>query len=232
MSSTGSNHTVVSDLVDWFLGRAGDRRQYKRRAGAYHVWWQPPGQGAMPKPGIGLEISPSGLMFILPEQIDGDEFNLVLGIGDAKMPVRVRKARSDQVMHHGKPWNRYMGSFIGIAADHWDRIVRYVNHEPEVKDRRMMQNQEMARQPDDAYRLLPLAIQQKIIKALVDRRRLEPTPPGQTPLLKLFYGGLVKRPGKPPAHRINVHSRVQVNDEMTAYDTRFLVDDEGSVTVE
>lgn len=228
MSSNGS---LFGDLIEWFLGRAGDRRQYKRRSGAFHLWVQPaPGQSGDARPGIGLEVSPNGLMFIVPEKIPTNEFNLVLRLQDHKIPVRVRAARSDQVTHHGKTWNRYMGEFVGIAADNWDRIVRYVNNQEEPVDRRKMQNQEMANQTDDAYRLLPLAIQQKIVEMLVRNHRLDEPQPGKTPLLKLFYGGLVKRAGKPPAHRINVHSRVTINDELTAYDTRFLVDEDGQVS--
>lgn len=219
---------MFSDVIEWFLGRGGDRRQYKRRAGAFHLWLQAPG-GAEPQAGIGLEISPNGLMFIFPEKIASSDYNLILRLHDAKIPVRARTVRNDVVDHHGKPWNRYMCEFTGIAADNWDRIVRYVNNEPEPPDRRKMQNQEMAKQEDDAYRLLPMAIQQKIIRKLVDKHRLEPPHPGQQPLMKIFYGGLVQRPGQKPAHRVNVHSRIQIKDEVMAYDTRFLVTDEGEV---
>jgi len=47
-----------------------------------------------------------------------------------------------------------------------------------------------------------------------------PPKDGQTPLLKLFYGGRVNRPGAKPAHRFNVHSRIQTKDgDLTAFDT-------------
>ncbi len=50
-------NSMFGDVVDWFLGRAGDRRQYKRRAGAFHVWWQPdPTDTKAVKQGIGIEI--------------------------------------------------------------------------------------------------------------------------------------------------------------------------------
>ncbi len=223
-----ANPSVLGDLVDWFLGRAGDRRQYKRRAGAFHVWYQPSPETT--RNAIGVEVSPNGLVFITPEKIATPEYNLTLGLEERKIPVRVRTVRSDVVQHNNAPWNRFMCEFVGIAADDWDRIVRYVNNESDPKDRRKMQNQEMQRQPDDAYRLLPMAIQERIVKMLVEKRRLAPPTPGQPPLLKLFYGGLVKRSGKPPAHRVNVHSRISINDEMIAYDTRFLVDETGTVT--
>lgn len=226
MSSNGS---VLGEVVEWFLGR-GDRRQYKRRPGPYHLWWLPPGEksGQNARPGLGLDISPNGLMFVIPEEIAGAEYNLVLRLQDSKIPVRVRNVRKDRVTHNGKTWNRHMGEFVGIAADNWDRIVRYVNNETEVTDKR---TQEAGPQTDDAYRLLPMAIQEKIVALLVEKHRLEPPVPGKPPLLKLFYGGLVKRAGQAPAHRVNVHSRVAINDELTAYDSRFLVDDTGAVTL-
>ena len=228
MSFTGS---MFGDIIEWFLGRAGDRRQYKRRAGAFHVWYQPdPSDSKNLKQGVGLEISPNGLMFIMPEGLPSNEFNLVVRLREQNIPLRVRTVRNDQVQHQGKSWFRYMGEFQGVSADHWDAIVRYVNDEPEV-DRRKMQNSEPSERMDDAYRLLPLALQQKIVDMLVSSGKLDQPKPGQTPLLKLFYGGLVKRSGQKPSHRFNVHSRVKKMDEMVAYDTRFLIGEDGNITL-
>lgn len=225
-----SGGSILGDIIEWFLGRSGDRRQYKRRAGAFHLWWQA-GTAEKPdmRPGIGVDISPNGLMFLLPDKIASKDYNLVLRIADHKMPVRVRHVRNDQVTHHGRTWNRYMGEFTGIAADNWDRICRYVNEEDEPQDRRKMQNQEMAKQPDDAYRLLPKAVQDKMVEMLAQKNRIDRPQQGQTPLLKLFYGGLVKQAGKAPAHRVSVHSRKAIDGELIAFDTRFLVDDDGTV---
>lgn len=228
MSFTGS---MFGDIIEWFLGRAGDRRQYKRRSGAFHVWYQPnPNDNTQLKQGVGLEISPNGLMFIMPDPIGAAEFSLVVRLRETNIPLRVKHIRGDQVQHQGKMWHRYMGEFLGVAADNWDAIVRYVNDEPEI-DRRKMQNQEPNEKTDDAYRLLPMALQQKIMDLLVSQGKLDPPKAGTTPLLKLFYGGLVKRPGQKPAHRFNVHSRVKKGDEMMAYDTRFLVAEDGTITV-
>jgi PilZ domain len=217
---------MFTDVIEWFLGRGSDRRQYKRRAGAFHMWYKPP--TGEPRPGIGLELSPNGLMFMMPEKLPSTEFNLILRLNDVQMPVRVRTARTDTVQHHGKPWVRYMCEFVGIAADNWDRLVRYVNNEEETPDRRKMQNQEMAKQ-DDAYRLLPMVVQERIVAKLVQHNMLELPPPGQSPLLKIFYGGLVSKPGELAVHRVNVHSRIQLKDELMAYDTRFLVTENGDV---
>jgi hypothetical protein len=223
---------MFGDVVEWFLGRAGDRRQYKRRAASFHLWYQPnPERTENLAPGIGTEISPNGLMFIIPEPIPGEEYQLIVRLNEARFAVRVKTVRRDTVEHRGKTWQRYMGEFTGISADNWDRLVRYVNDEPEVDDRRKMQNQEMNKQSDDAYRLLPLTVQKKIVDMLIARGKLEAPHEGQSPLLKLFYGGLVKRPGEKAAHRFHVHSRIHRNGETMAYDTRFLVTEEGEVIV-
>lgn len=224
--------SVFNDIVEWFLGRAGDRRQYKRRAGAFHLWWQPdPNDPKNRKQGIGLEISPSGIQFIVPDQIAGPEYSLVLRIREYNIPVRVKAIRNDQVQHQGKMWNRYMGEFLGIAADHWDVIVRYVNDQPEPVDRRQIDSQEMSERVDDAYRLLPMALQQKIVEMLIAQEKLAQPEAGAMPLLKLFYSGLVKRPGHKPSHRFSVHSRIEKNGEWVAYDTRFLISEDGEITL-
>ena len=223
---------MFNDMIEWFLGRVGDRRQYKRRTGAFHLWYQPdPKDTKNVKPGIGSEISPNGLMFIIPDAINTPEYSLIVRIRDQNIPIRLKAIRHDQVQHQGKTWNRYMGEFVGIAADHWDTIVRHVTDAPEPVDRRKMQNQEMGEKIDDAYRLLPLALQQKIVSMLVGQDKLEEPKRGQTPLLKLFYGGIVQRSGQKPAHRFNVHSRIRRNEETVAYDTRLLITDDGEITL-
>jgi len=224
-------NTVLGDVIEWFLNRVGDRRQYKRRSGAFHLWWQPdPADPKKNVAGVGVEISPNGLVFIIPVSIAAPEFNVIAAVRDRKIPIRVKAVRADTVEHQGKRWNRYMVAFQGISADDWDVLVRHVNDTPEPTDRRKMQHQEME-QVDDAYRLLPMAIQTKIVQALVKSGKLEEPKGHNTPLLKLFYGGLAKQAGKAPAHRFNVHSRIVKDGEVFAYDTRFLVSDTGEVSV-
>ncbi len=228
MSFGGS---MFGDMIEWFLGRAGDRRQYKRRAGAFHLWYLPnPKDESTHVKGVGIEVSPNGLAFLCDSSISAHEYTLVAFLRDAKIPLRVRAVRNDVVSQQGKTWNRYMVTFLGVAADHWDTIVRYVNDEPEP-DRRKMQNQEINDKIDDAYRMLPLVLQEKIVAMLIAQNKLDEPKGGQTPLLKLFYGGLMKRPGQKPAHRFNVHSRIKKGDEMIAYDTRFLVGEDGEITL-
>ena len=227
---TPNSSSVFGDVIEWFLNRVGDRRQYQRKAGAFHLWWiyELPDKT---KPGIGLEVSANGLVFIFPEPILAPEYTLLCRIRDRKIQLRVKTIRNDKVDHKGAKWHRYMCEFKGVAADDWDLIVRYVNDTPEAPERRKMGNQEMGDHVDDAYRLLPMSIQQKIIDILVEQKKLELPKPGTSPLLKLFYGGVSKKGDGAVLHRFNVHSRIKVNEETMAYDTRFLVDEAGEVQI-
>lgn len=227
---TANANSPFGDVIEWFLSRIGDRRQYKRRPGAFHVWWQYEAPDKF-KPGIGMEISASGLVFIMEEPIPNPEYTLVVRIRETRIPIRVQTVRTDRVDHNGKKWHRYMVNFTGISADHWDLIVRHINDTAEPPDRRKMQNQQMHENIDDAYRLLPMAIQGKIVEKLVEQKKLEAPKPGVQPLLKLFYGGVSKKPDGSMLHRFNVHSRIKVNDDVMAYDTRFLIDEAGNITV-
>jgi len=219
--------SILGDVVDWFLSRAGDRRQYKRRSGPFRVWYKADVNAA--NDAIGVEISPKGLAFISRDGEPDLEFTVSVLIRDHRFMVRLKRVRSDQVAYKGETWNRYFCEFSGIAADNWDLIVRYVNDVAEPVDRRKLQNQEMHEKVDDAYRLLPTSVQNKIVDLLVAQKKLERPKHGEAPLLKLFYGGLHKVNGKPPKHRVNVHSRMVVDGEALAYDTRFLSGDDGQI---
>lgn len=225
--SMASQDSPLGGVVEWFLGRVSDRRQYRRRVGSFHLWWHPDANTA--RPGVGTEISANGLVFATEDVIRSDEFGITIRLREEKIPIRVKRLRHDTFKHRDKDWNRYSVTYQGIAADDWDAIVRFVNDEPELPDRRKMQNQELSAQVDDAYRLLPMAVQQKIIDLLVAQHKLEAPKPGQTPLLKLFYGGLITQPGERKAHRFNVHSRIIINDEPIAHDSRFLIFDDGTI---
>ncbi len=228
MSSQGS---IFGNVIEWFLGRVGDRRQYKRRAGAFHLLYQPdPTDPGHRKGGVGLEISPSGIMFIMEEAIEARTFNIVARLREQDLNLRVKRVRHEEIAQQGSTWHRYMCEFLGISADDWDAIVRYVNEEP-ATSRRKMQHPGIDSHVDDAYRLLPIALQEKLVDVLVEQEKLERPKPGQTPLLKLFYGGLVTQGGQTPAHRVNVHSRVRSERGMLAYDTRFLIAEDGEITV-
>ncbi len=224
----------LTDVIDWFLTRAGDRRSYQRRPATFPIWWQPnPAAPTRDHAGTGLQISPTGLVFELQEHIPDPEFTLTFQLGTREVCAKVHKVRADTISDHHETWQRYMVEIQAICAEDWDAIVAFVAEQPEVANRRKMQNQTMSEYVDDAYRMLPPNIQAQIVAALVEKGRLELPRGGASPTLKLFYGGLIKHPGEPAAHRFNVHSRrTEADGESVAYDTRFLITEAGDVRLQ
>ncbi len=220
---------MFDDVMHWFLARTSDRRQYERRAGEFQVHWLPdPAVEGNLRPGIGTELSPNGIVFLIPDIVSVSEFDLNLHVRDRVIATRVKRVRGDRVERERTSWNRYMCEFVEVAADDWDEIVRFVNATAEPV-RRRLQNQAMGPHVDDAYRLLPSALQAQIVDLLVSQQKLERPSDGTNPLLKLFYGGAVQRSGGHAVHRFNAHSRIVKSNRMMAYDTRLLIGEDGRI---
>ena len=210
----------------WVKAKFSPKPPPPRKSGAFHAWWQyEPGKF---KPGIGMEIAVDSLVFVIEEEIATPEFNVVAQVRGRNIPIHVRVTVSDTVPHKGGTWHRYGVSFVGIAADHWDLIFRYVNDIEESENKR--EGESFG--PDDAYRMLPLTVQHKIVALLVEQRKLMEPKPGQSPLLKLFFSGQKKTPDGGERHLFTIHSRILENDEMMAYDTRIIVDEKGDVVLQ
>lgn len=81
---------------------------------------------------------------------------------------------------------------------------------------------------DDAYRMLPQAVQQRVIGALAQRGRLEIPPEGQAPLLRMEDLGPTGDGGR----RLAVHSRVIGRDGAESFDSIITIQPGGLVKVE
>jgi hypothetical protein len=133
----------------------------------------------------------------------------------------------DTVSHQGKSVWRYGMRFTGVSADDWDAIVRYANDEA-VEDSNKAQEEltTVRMTPDDANRLLPTKLQQRLLQMLVDRRRLAPLKESVTPLVQYFYSGVVRQEGK-MMHRLTIQSKVVGGEGGELFETRFVFDDRG-----
>lgn len=181
--------------------------------------------------GFGQEISPTGALFVLKDKPPTPEFNVTLKLGERMMTVRVQMVRHDQVTQEGTTWHRFATKFAGISADDWDAVVRFCNDLPEPTNVAAEEIKTTKTKEDDAFRLLPLAVQQQIVNTLVQNRRLAPPGPGQAPLLRMTYSGVIRR-GDQEIHRCHVHSRIDVEGEIRQFDTTFLIDSAGKVQVQ
>jgi hypothetical protein len=218
---------MLSELLTWFAGKPENRRRYPRRAGGFRAWFAT-ASGWVPLTPV--DISASGMGVIAPAKFDKDEINFRILLEERPIMLRAKHVWCVPGTLHGRPVYRYGVHYTGIAADDWDALVRFCSNEAVNVDNKMQKELELVRmQADDVARLIPQRLQQRLLAMLVNARRLAPLEKEKTPLVQYFYGGTVKRNGR-PMHRLSIHSRI--NDELTgeavSYDTRFLFDDSGN----
>jgi hypothetical protein len=217
---------MLSEFVRLLSGR--DRRVQPRRRARFPLWWF---RGEKdPVAGQGLELSTSGLAFALPVSVPDKAMNLAFDLPSRRrIMARVELTNGGVSTSGDKTVFRYGAKFSGIASDDWDAVVRYVNEAPEPTNKAAEAITDMQSRDDDSYRLLPLAIQRKIVGMLVQIKRLAPEAEGKTPLLKLHYLGQTTRPNGMTTVRVSVHSRIRQGDETLSFDTPFAISEDGTV---
>jgi hypothetical protein len=216
---------VFDSILAWITG--GHKPAYPHKEEAYPIAWQI-AEGKAGK-GLGIEIAPDELTFLIEGKAPAKEFNVAVMIRKTHIPIRVHVLRDKQVLHEGKPWHQIQGRIIAIAADHWDLLLRFVTDEPEPTNLAADQIKEIQAKGDDEYRLMPLKVQKRLIELLVLLHRMDPVAEGQMPPIRLLVLGEEKTKKGETLRRINIHSRAHTGDVAMAYDTQFTIDDQGNV---
>lgn len=217
---------MLGDLLAWFMGKGPNRRKYPRKRKPFRAAVSFDG-GATHKPAIGLDVSGGGICVLTQEPASADEFEVRASLDERTVRVRAKTVWHDTVVHQGKSVWRYGMSFTGVSADDWDAIVRYCNDKPVVEENKAQDELAAVRMtPDDASRLLPTQLQQRLLRMLVERRRLAPMQENVTPLVQYFYAGTVPHDGR-QMHRLTIQSKVVGPEGSQLFDTRFMFDDKG-----
>ena len=220
---------MLFELAKVFGGKSQERRGHSRKTFSYPIRWMKDENTAID--GAGQEISPTGALFILKDKPPTPDFTVTFKLGERMITARVATLRHDQLTQNGQTWHRFATKFAGIAADDWDAVVRFVNDAPEPESKATDEIKAAMGKDDDAFRLLPLAVQKQVMSMLVQGNRLAMPPPGQAPLLRMTYSGVIKR-GEQQIHRCHVHSRIDVEGEIRQFDTTFLIDGAGNVQIQ
>lgn len=168
-------------------------------------------------PVLGTTVSREGIAFVSPTQIATAELQLAFVLGERTIPSRVRLDKGEAMQAPERIVHRYFCTFVAIAADDWDAVVRYVENKPEPKPL------EVTAKPDNEFRSLPVAVQNGIVEHLVRTKRLAPRTPGTVPLIRLTPGAIRDLGDGRSTQDVLIHSRVAVDQEMRSYDTRFRV---------
>ena len=217
---------MITDLLAWFTGKEVNRRRFPRKRKPYRATYSL--DGATQKPAIGLDISGGGMCLLTQEKIARDEFEVRATLDDRTVRMRAKIVWNDTVTYQGKTCFRYGTRFTGIPADDWDAIIRFTTDrstsEPNNKAQEELVSVRLS--PDDTARLLPKALQQRLLKMLVDRRRLAPIDAKVTPLVQYFYSGVVRHENK-MVHRLTIQSKIVGSEKDDYFETRFVFDDGG-----
>ncbi|HVA36713.1 MAG TPA: PilZ domain-containing protein [Candidatus Dormibacteraeota bacterium] len=218
---------MLGELLAWFTGKEVNRRKFPRKRKPFHATYSIDG-GTSRRPAIGLDIGGGGMCIITQEDPGRDEFDLTALIEQRTLRMRAKIVWRDKVNHQGKTVHRMGMRFTGIPADDWDAIVRYTTDRPVSDQNKLQEELEAVRMtPDETDRLVPQALQQRLLTMLVQRRRLAPLNPKQTPLVAYFYGGVSRHNGS-PYHRLTIQSKVVLDDGSDEhFETRFMFDDRG-----
>ena len=175
-------------------------------------------------PALAVDISVGGLGMLTNTEIKLNEFLVQLTLDSETVTALVSKAASVPGKLRGGEAYRIGGKFIGITADHWDALARFVDDRPKKDDRLQLDLRELQTRPDDAKRLLPKAALARLLGELVKLKRLAPLHGTIEPLVKLHYLGKTRRQGM-DMHVLRVESRVVRPHHVNNYVTQLYFDD-------
>ena len=174
---------------------------------------------------IGVLASDRGIAFLAQSAIPKAEVDIRFNIREREIPARVKIVSFDEINHHGKKAIRYFCEFVGIKADDWDLVVRYVKNTPETKVA------VVESKSDEDFRILPQRVQTQIIEYLVRQKRLARPENSTDPLLKFRVIGTRALPEGLTMRDVNVHSQITMNGDPKRHDTRFRIRSDGKVDI-
>jgi hypothetical protein len=217
---------LFNELTKLFSGQRKERRHSPRKKVRFNISWVKGVNEFMP--GVGMEISLNGCLWATKTPPNTPDFDCIMDIGGRKIRLRLKTARSGTILRENQQWTLLGCSFSGIAADDYDALVRFCKDMSEPENRAAKELAALDRN-DDAYRMLPMRVQQRVLDALIRLGRLDMPQPNQQPLLRMSSLGTDK--GK---QRLAVHSRIAGGhgEEAQTFDSVIIIDESGAVKVE
>ena len=216
---------MFNELLKRLGSRKSERRSADRVRRRFPVGWIRDGAVV---PGLGLEISEKGLLFATKEAPPGAAVEVALDLHGRRVRARLKIVRKGTMTRDGVDWIVIACVFEGIAADDWDAIVRFCKNLDDPGNKAAQELSALAGSDDDAYRLLPLRVQQRVVAMLIKAGRLAPGSDAKNPLLRMSYEGSTRA----SEHRLAVHSRRLVDGDLQQFDSVLIVDDSGNVQLD
>jgi hypothetical protein len=221
---------MINSLVGWFSAKRSGYRSESTKAARFAIDFIT--DDGKRNSATGTTLGVTGLSFLTKTPPpSSQQFNALFSVRGRNIRSRLEVERQNIARQGAEMFQYVECKFVGIAADDWDLIARFVNDLPEPTDVLSKELDKLRDKADDAYRLLPLALQDKLVAALAEVRRLEQPVAGQAPALRMEYLGRSKRDDGAIVHRINVHSRKRINEQWHSFDSQVLVDERGDLQI-
>ncbi len=216
---------MFNELTKLFSSKPKERRHSPRKKVRFNLQWvKGPAEYV---PGLVTEMSLNGLLFATEIPPTEKQFDVILDIGTRKIRLRLTAVRSGTIPRGGKMWSVFGCSFSGVAADDYDAMVRVLKDMGELTNKAAAELAGMDK-TDDAYRMLPMKVQQRVLDVLVRMGRLEMPQANQQPLLRMSHMGTQNG-----MQRVAVHSRIPHGvDGPQSFDSVLIIDEAGLVKVE
>jgi hypothetical protein len=215
-----------------------ERRQYPRVELQFPLWWLKDFKGNEAVAGIGLEISGGGLQFLLEEQIEL-QCSVAFNIQDRRMRANVLVVQSAVCSYRQKHWHRHRAKFVGLMNSDFDYIMAFTEayarkasdgvsaaavHVPIVKPKPKPKHSVGSL---ESYDMLPLRVQETIVRKLVELKRLVPPHETRLALLAAHYGGIQPANDDKVFHRFFIRTRMNSQAGAVVFNTEVLVGDNG-----
>jgi len=215
---------VLSQLAGLF-GRAQERREHDRSRRAYKAAFTL--DGTTWEPAIGVDIGEEGMSVLTQREIGDKPVNFRATLDTKIVNMRCVAIWHDKVNHGGKQVDAYGLKFVGIAADDWDTVVKFMKGGSLQETNKAQEELQSVRmKQDDVARMLPAAFQRRLFEELVKRKRLAPLEEHHEPLVAFEYGGVSPWRGK-KMHRLTIHSKYNDGKNEDRFSTRFMFDEGG-----
>ena len=216
---------MLSNLMGLFGGKASNRREHERVKKGYKAAYSLDGETW--RPAIGVDLSDEGMCILTQEETGDVQYSVRATLDTRVVNMRCIPVWHNKVNHNGKAVECYGLKFVGIAADDWDAVVRFISGDDVQQKNKAQEELETVKvKTDDVARMLPQAFQHKLFAELVKRHRLAPLEEKPHPLVQFEYGGVAPWRGK-NMHRLTIHSKITEGKKEERFSTRFMFDENG-----
>jgi hypothetical protein len=219
-------------LLHSFGQDAVQRRQYNRVEIQFPLWLLKDVRGEEPVPGIGIEIAGGGLQFLLELTIE-NQCSLAFELSDRRMRANVMVVQSASCEFRGRTWQRYRAKFVGLLSRDFDLIIAFTSAHAQPNPvaapalRPAGTNPKKSVGAIESYDMLPLRIQEMIVRKLVQLKRLVAPLEIRLALLAAHYGGIQPTSDGYVYHRFFIRTRLNTKTGVVVYNTEVLVSDDG-----